>query len=384
MPWRDKSVEELRKEFVEAAATTSNFSSLCREFNITRKTGYKWLNRYQYADDLSDMSRKPHKIANKTPLDMELMIVKLRVSNPGWGPKKLRQVLLDHGIENLPCIKTIGNILNRYSMISPEESAKHTPYIRFEKDNCNDMWQMDFKGEFKTKDGKWCFPLNILDDHSRFLIKTSPFVSTANVVIPTLKSAFEEYGLPYSILCDNGGQFAGFGGGYTQFEKWLMNLDVLPKHGKPRHPQTQGKIERFHRTMKKEFLNIHSYDDVSDVNINLQQWRNKYNTVRPHEALGMKTPSAVYHPSKRDYSKTIKSIEYSGEYMVLKVNYKGYIRYDGWHFYLSETMAGEYIELRFDYENEIINICYRNYQIAQYSITDGTRINRSIYRLYDI
>ena len=147
--------------------------------------------------------------------------------------------------ERLPCIRTINNILKRNNCIDPEESAKRQATQRFEMPECNMMWQTDFKGEFKTQDGKYCYPLDIVDDCSRFCIRIRANDSTAQMVIPVFQSAFDEYGLPDAILSDNGAQFAGFRGGFTQFEKWLMNLDILPIHGRVYHPQTQGKIERF-------------------------------------------------------------------------------------------------------------------------------------------
>ena len=137
------------------------------------------------------------------------------------------------------------------------------------------MWQTDFKGEFLMEDQNYCYPLTIIDDHSRFSIKVAPRLSTKNVVIPVFQEVFSEYGLPDSILSDNGAQFAGFRKGYTQFERWLMELDILPIHGRIKHPQTQGKIERFHRTMKQELLNHTSISNIDDAQVKLENWRKK-------------------------------------------------------------------------------------------------------------
>ena len=171
------------------------------------------------------------------------------------------------------------------------------------------MWQTDFKGEFRMQDQKYCYPLTILDDHSRFSVKIAPHLSTSNVVIPAFLDAFREFGMPDSILSDNGAQFAGFRKGYTQFEKWLMDIDILPIHGRIKHPQTQGKIERFHRTIKQELLNHRDIEDIIDAKKQFDLWRSKYNNLRPHEALGMKTPAEVYTPSKRMYPERIKKYE---------------------------------------------------------------------------
>lgn len=380
MPWESRTVEELRKEFVLAAKNNVNFSALCREFGITRKTGYKWVERYSEGLSLSDKSRKPFNVANKTPDDIEMLIISLRLENPGWGAKKLKEVLEKRGF-SIPCVKTVNNILNRYRCISSEESIKHKPFIRFEKDRCNEMWQTDFKGEFRMADNNYCYPLNIFDDHSRFVIKIAPSLTTANTVIPVFRSAFEEYGMPESVLSDNGSQFAGFRQGFTQFEKWLMNHNVLPIHGRFKHPQTQGKIERFHRAMKDELLKHSIMKDIDDADRQFQLWREKYNNIRPHEALNMKCPADIYMPSKRNYIDSVEPYEYGGQFHVIKVNNWGYVRFDKWQIYLSETMIGEHIEFRPNPHGDSFIACYRNFKIAEFSVYDGKLINRHISRL---
>lgn len=381
MPWECRSMEDQRKEFAQAAAMCSNFSALCREYGITRKTGYKWIERYEADLPMSDQSRRPHTSPGRTPETIELLILAVRAENPGWGAKTIRSVLERKGYTELPCIKTVNNILNRYGCILPEESLKRQPFVRFEKDRCNEMWQADFKGEFRMADSNYCYPLDILDDHSRFSIRITPRLSTANVVIPTFEEAFCEYGMPNSILSDNGAQFAGFRNGYTQFERWLMDLDILPIHGRIKHPQTQGKIERFHRTMKQELLNHTEIADIEDAKIKFSVWRDKYNNIRPHEALGMKTPAEVYKPSERQYREKPEKFEYGGEYPVIKVNSWGYVRFAGHQIYLSETMIGQHIEFRPNPNGASFVACYRNFKIAEFDIQDGHLIHRSIARV---
>ncbi len=381
MPWECKTVEDLRKEFVIAAQSAKNFSALCREFGITRKTGYKWVERAAETGDFSYRSHARNNVSNKTPAETENRILSVRRDNPGWGAKTIHKVLENQGCANLPCVKTVNNILNRHGCISPEESLKRRPFQRFEKDSCNQMWQTDFKGEFRMGDGSYCFPLDIIDDHSRFLIRISPFTSTENVVLPSFREAFREYGMPDSVLSDNGAQFAGFRQGYTQFEKWLMNHDVLPIHGRMKHPQTQGKIERFHRTMKNELLKNNNFRNIDEARLALTEWREKYNHVRPHEALGMKCPGEVYRPSERDYRDEVEIYEYGGQHHVIKVNSWGYVRYANWQVYLSETMAGEYIEFRPNPLGDSFIACYRNFKIAEFDVHTGKLIHRKISRL---
>lgn len=381
MPWESRTVEDQRKEFAQAAMNCSNFSALCREFGITRRTGRKWVERYELQQPLTDRSRRPHTTPTRTPEEIEMLILAVRADNPGWGAKTIHNVLTREGHENLPCVKTVNNILHRYGCISPEESQKRQPFTRFEKSHCNVMWQTDFKGEFRMEDKNYCYPLTILDDHSRFSLKIAPRLSTANVVIPVFKEAFRAYGMPDSVLSDNGAQFAGFKKGYTQFEKWLMDLDILPIHGRIKHPQTQGKIERFHRTMKQELLNHTSIADIEDAQNKFDLWRDKYNNIRPHEALGMKTPAEVYEPSQKQYTEEIQKYEYGGEHHVIKVNSWGYVRFDKWQVYLSETMIDQYIEFRPSPDGETFIACYRNFKIAEFNTDDGQLIHRSIARI---
>ena len=381
MPWERKTVEEQRKEFAQAAICCSNFSALCREFGIDRHTGYKWRERYAEQQPLADRSRRPHTSPTKTPADVERLILAVRADNPGWGARTIREVLMQEGHKNIPCAKTVNNILHRYNCIHPEESLKRKPFTRFEKELCNQMWQTDFKGEFRMADNNYCYPLTILDDHSRFSLKIAPRESTANVVIPAFLEVFREYGMPDSILSDNGAQFAGFKKGYTQFERWLMDLDILPVHGRIKHPQTQGKIERFRRTIKQELLNHTTISDIADAESKFSVWREKYNNIRPHEALNMRTPADVYQASQRQYPEMIERFDYGGEYHVIKVNSWGYVRFDKWQVYLSETMIDQYIEFRPSPDGETFVACYRNFKIAEFDTEDGHLIHRSIARL---
>ena len=381
MSWECRTVEKQREEFVIAAQNCKNFSAVCREFGITRKTGYKWKERNETGAPMTDQNRAPNSVANKTSEQMEQAILRVRAENPGWGAKTIHRVLENAGYQDLPCVKTVNNILNRNGCISEEESQKRVPFVRYAMEHCNDMWQTDFKGEFLLNNGKYCYPLDILDDCSRFALAIRPAETTANVVIPGFEAAFREYGLPKVILSDNGAQFAGFRQGFTQFEKWLMNLDILPIHGRIKHPQTQGKIERFHRSMKEELLKHNTFDDLHQADQALQEWRIKYNTIRPHEALHMLCPAEVYVPSKRSYPDKIKPYEYSGQYHVIKVNSWGYVRFANFQVYLSETMIGEYVEFRPSDDDTAFSLCYRNFKIAEYDAATGKRLNRKISRL---
>lgn len=384
MPWEEKTVEKLREEFVLALERSGNLSATCREFGITRNTGYKWKYRASVDEPISDRfinrSSAPKNVANKTSPETELLILECRKDNPAWGGKTIRKVLENTGQENLPCAKTCNNILKRNGCIDPAESLKHKPYQRFEREQCNELWQTDFKGDFALLDGSRCFPLTILDDHSRFSILIEAKLDTCGVK-DSFRHAFLSYGMPDSVLSDNGAQFAGFRGGYTHFERWLMDCDILPIHGRFMHPQTQGKIERFHRTMKQELLKHNTFADLADVDMHLQNWRRKYNEIRPHEALGLKAPAQVYVPSLRDYREKPDNFEYSGRYPVRKVNNWGYLRFEPVQLYLSETMANTYLEIRPRDDDNSFTVYYRNFKIAEINAASKKLLNRKISRL---
>lgn len=378
MSWETKSVMEQRAAFIaEVEAHQETFSALCRKYGISRKTGYKWVNRASEGLPLCDQSRRPNQQPSKTAQETEQLILDMRRTNPTWGGNTIKAVLESAGVQGLPTGKTCQNIIKRNGLIDPVESQKHTPVQRFERHHCNEMWQTDFKGDFLLGDGVRCYPLTILDDHSRFSIRIEP-KTHADGVKDSFIAAFQEYGLPNSVLSDNGAQFSGFRGGYAQFERFLMDLDIVPIHGRIMHPQTQGKIERFHRTLNQEALR------VTPVNMEharklLQDFRWKYNEVRPHHALGMKTPAQVYQASTRPYYQP-KPYVYDTDARLVKINNWGYLRFGPICVYLSETMADTYLEIRAA-ENDTFLVIYRNYKIATVDATQQKLLDRHIRRL---
>ena len=378
MSWETKTVMEQREQFIRAATEGNDtISALCRYYGISRKTGYKWLSRAAEGLPLCDQSRRPHQQPSKTAEDVEALIVQTRLSHPAWGGKTIRAALEAAGVEGLPSDKTCCNIIKRNGLIDPVESAKHTPYQRFEKHHCNEMWQTDFKGDFLLGNGVRCFPLTILDDHSRYNIRIEP-KEFATDVKTSFIAAFREYGLPNSVLSDNGSQFAGAHKGLSTFERFLMDLDILPIHGRPIHPQTQGKIERFHRTFKQEALRTVP-SNMTDAAAIFENWRWLYNEVRPHHALGLKTPGSIYQASTRAYYEP-KPYVYDEGAKLIKVNNWGYLRFGPNRLFLSEAMADTRVEIRFD-ENDKFKIIYRNYIIASVDAIEGKLLNRHIRRL---
>lgn len=378
MSWETKTVMEQRKQFVlDATAEDANISELCRQYGISRKTGHKWINRAELGLPLCDQSRRPHRQPSKTADDIEQEIIQLRLQHPSWGGKTIRAALEAAGVEGLPSDKTCCNILKRNGLVDPAESLKHKAYQRFEKEHCNEMWQTDFKGDFLLGNGVRCYPLTILDDHSRFSIRIEP-KDSASGVKDSFILAFQEYGLPNSVLSDNGAQFTGPHKGISLFERFLMDLDIQPIHGRPIHPQTQGKIERFHRSLKQEALRV-TPANMAEAKMRLENWRWLYNEVRPHHALGMKTPASVYTSSTRPYYDP-KPYVYEEGAKLVKVNNWGYLRFGSVKLFLSEAMADTKVEIRFA-EDDTISVIYRNYKIASVDAIEGKLIDRHIRRL---
>ncbi|MEE0682150.1 MAG: IS481 family transposase [Candidatus Gastranaerophilaceae bacterium] len=263
MPWEEKTVAQMREEFINMVQQGNySMTEICRQFGVSRKTGYKWLERYKAGEGLEDKSRAPLHQANKTSRETELLILSLREEHPAWGPRKLKRRLADLGYSGLPAVSTVAEILRRNGQISEQESRKHRPIKRFEKEQANELWQMDFKGQFPLMDGSQCFPLTLLDDHSRFSLCLDAKAGQKGAdVSDSLVRLFHTYGLPNAILCDNGKPWGGNRQGISSMDVWFMQLGILPIHIRPHHPQTQGKEERFHLTLDKELLQRCTFDN---------------------------------------------------------------------------------------------------------------------------
>lgn len=376
MPFENKTVFMQRIEFISLAQKPdTNMSLLCKRFGITRRTGYKWLNRYEKygIDGLLDQSRRPKNNKNKTPEEIEEYIAEIR-RNDHWGSKKIYKIVSNerssgkYPFNQIPSKNTITSILRRKGLISEENSEKAKHWIRYEHENPNDLWQMDFKGYFIMEDKNQCHPLTILDDHSRFNIG---LFACGNETTLTVKEklilVFRKYGLPWRILADNGNPW---GTGYqmtqdntrafTQLEKWMITMNIIITHGKPYHPQTQGKDERFHRTLKSELLAYERFYNLDQTQKGFDKWREKYNCLRPHESLDLNTPSSRYKPSERSYSEKINPPEYNISDYKRKVDEKGTISFKGNEYKIGKAFYGETIALRPDIQDGVFNVYFYN------------------------
>jgi transposase InsO family protein len=350
MPWKEVTQMSAKLEFVRFALEESvSFVELCRRFKISRKTGYKLLKRYQEEGEkgLLERSKKPHSSLYKTDESIEEKVTQLRQKRPSWGGRKIRGWLLNHEEKGIPAASTITDILRRHGYIHEEDSKKREKFKRFEHEAANDLWQIDFKGHFEMRQGR-CHALTILDDHSRFSIALKGCQDERGKTIkPHFIKAFEEYGLPWRINFDNGSPWSGGSQSrYTEFSIWLMRLGIRVSFSRPRHPQTNGKDERFHRTLKNELLRYHYFWNISEAQRYFDDWRKDYNYERPHEALSMKPPISRYHVSKRKYPAYLPEMDYLSTDEIRKVNVAGTISYKNRKIFIGEGFRGLPVALR--------------------------------------
>lgn len=360
-----------REEFVKRVLShEKSKSALCREYGISRPTGDKWIARYQIGEKMSNMSRTPFKIANKTPSETESLILGYRKEHPAIGAVKIKRILENKGYEKIPCASTVNAILKRNGCITKEASEAATPYQRFEKSKPNDMWQADFKGHFAMKSGKRCHPLNIIDDHSRFSLCSDALPTEEyGGVKESFERLFKTYGIPHFLLCDNGNPWGtAQSTGFTQFEVWLMELGILTIHGRIRHPQTQGKEESYNRSMTKELLKHTEIADFKDAQSKFDVYREFYNYERPHLALGLDTPAQHYEASSRKYPERIDDWEYPEGYELRKIKESGYLTYGGQGYFLSEAFGNHTIAIRESHFPGCVSLFYRQFRIGRIDV----------------
>lgn len=374
MPWQEASTMSLRTEFVMLASQAgANKRELCRRFGISAKTAYKWLARQatEGSAGLVNRSRRPHSSPGRTEPDTEQAILALRDEHPAWGARKLRTVLGNAGRQGLPQPSTIQAILLRNGRIGPEESVKHRPFIRFEHERPNALWQMDFKGHFALRQGR-CHPLTILDDHSRYSLCLKACCNEQSATVQAaLCETFRRYGVPERIAVDNGAPWGDSGEQrYTQLCVWLIRLGVRVSHSRPYHPQTLGKEERFHETLHRELLSRRHFDDLQQAQDAFDPWRECYNCIRPHEALGMRPPVVRYAPSPKSFPEQLPAVQYVQGELLRKVQDQGRVSYRGRTLRVSKAFRGELVVLRPSVEDDgVIEVFFCHQKIAQWDLT---------------
>ena len=376
MPWKESSKMSSRLEFVTlATAQGANIRALCRSFGISPQTAYKLLARFkeQGIDGLQERSRKPHSSPRRSSAELESQVLALHEKYPCWGARKLATFLPE---DARPHPNTISAILRRHGRQVAASTDVQSPAIkRFEHEAPNLLWQMDFKGHFALTDPQAgrCYPLTVLDDHSRFAIclKACPG-ETGEHVKQALTEAFKRYGLPQRITCDNGNPWGTpKQNGITKIEAWLIRVGVKVSHSRPMHPQTQGKDERFHRTLKRELLERGGFNSLHNCQQAFDRWRDQYNLIRPHQALGQRPPSSRYVASARPYPDQLPTIEYEATDDVRKVRASGCISFSGKQIFVGEGLVGEPVAVRPSDTDGLFQVIFCNRKISEIDLRTG-------------
>ena len=366
MPWKTESVMEQRLKFViEASQRSESFSQLSRDYSISRQTGYKWLKRYQEAGtiaELKERSRRPWHSPRRTSKAVEQRVLAVR-DQKGWGANKIAYVLEKEGVV-LPAI-TIHRILKRQGRIKAE-SAVRLASKRFARDSCNELAQMDFKGDYRLAGGGTCYPLTLIDDCSRYLLGLWPLPSLdGEGVYRVLKRHFQREGVPLEMLMDHGSTWYSNNTehGLTWLSIWLIKQGITIMYSGVHHPQTQGKVERFHRTLKDRTAHRGEPATMSEWRRWADEMRQEYNQERPHESLGMRTPVEIYsRENLRPYQEHPREWEYDGGEVRRLDNEGGFSKYGNWYF-VCQALAKELV--RVDEFDGKLTVTFRHLTIRE-------------------
>jgi len=375
MPWQEQSPMDSRIRFIsDYLSEDYSISELSFKHGISRKTAYKWIERYDRhgADGLKELSRRPHLSPCSTDPLIVRLLLELKHQHIHWGPCKLIAYLNRHHPDmHLPCVSTAGAILKRHNLVKPRKRVSRVPdynqHLIF-PEKPNDVWGADFKGQFRTGDNLYCYPLTITDLKSRYLVNCTGLSGTnLKDTMDCFKKAFTEYGLPVAIRTDNGVPFAGrTAGGLSQLSLWWVKLGIVPERIHKGKPQQNGTHERFHRTLKQETA-INPRANLKCQQLLFESFRNTFNHERPHQALDYKVPSECYSRSERRYTGKIIKPQYDYRMKVRKVKDSGEIKFGACSFYLSQLIAGEHVGLK-EVGEDVWDIYYSFHKLAQCNI----------------
>ena len=370
MPWREASVVDQRREFVTLARAGGNIRELCRRYRISSKTGYKWLVRFsrEGPPGLGDRSRRPHHSPRQVGEGVEGRVVSLRREHPRWGGRKLRRRLQNLGCREVPAASTITAILRRRELLGEGRGSPHA-FVRFEAEAPNDLWQMDFKGHFATLEGR-CHPLTVLDDHSRFCTTLQACRNERGDTVKTrLEMTFRRYGLPRRMLMDNGSPWGSdLEHPNTPLTAWLVRLGVQVVHSGPYHPQTVGKDERFHRSLKAEVITRWDLEGYKECQERFDWWRGVYNFERPHDSLELDVPADRYRSSERSFPETLPAIEYGPGDAIRRVQAGGKIYFKNRGFRIGKPFRGQPVALRATTKDGVWDVYFCHQRISKVDI----------------
>jgi transposase InsO family protein len=374
MPWKGVSVSEQRQRFIEDYLLNYYpISELAERFSISRTTAHKWINRFkQYGDEgYKELSRRPHTCPWETDRTIVDELVKLRKAHPRWGPKKLLELMRRRDPDrDLPSISTAARILAKHGLVKPRRRYRraHPGCPKTVPAGPNDIWAADYKGQFRLKNGKYCFPLTVSDLASRYLlgVDAHPAISLERS-FTHFRRLFDAYGLPKRIRTDNGVPFASNAlARLSQLSVWFIKLGIYPELIEPGKPQQNGVHERMHRTLKQE-ATIPPGSSLAGQQRIFDHFQEEFNHERPHEALAMKQPGEVYSASKRKMPKKLETYDYPAHYLVRRVSRAGTIRVLHNQVFVSNTLHEDYVGLE-EVDDGVYDLYFCFYQIGRYEL----------------
>ena len=350
MPWQEKSAERLRMEFVVAHESQQySFTELCELFGISREAGYRCLRRFREdgIEGLKDRSRAPKSCPHRVDDAIEQLLIEARRKHPTWGPKKLLPWLARRHDIDLPSRSTASQILKRAGLCDVRRRRRRLEHPGKPTTNAaapNALWAADFKGEFLMRDGNYCYPLTVTDQHSRYVLACKALRSTKEIpVLLAFERLFREYGLPEAIRTDNGVPFATIAlGRLSRLSVWWIKIGIRPELTQPSHPEQNGQHERMHKTLKAETTRPPGADLAAQQR-KFDRWRREFNDERPHESLHDASPSMLYSPSARQLPKKLEHPTYPGHFEVRYVSRNNGIRWNSTWINVSSTLREEYV-----------------------------------------
>lgn len=346
-------MEERQRFISRVLESQESFSAICESFGISRKTGYKWIQRFQAGgySGLHDHSRRPNSSPAQLSETLVCELIKLKLAHPTWGPKKIRELYSRLDKQPMPSLSSVDRIFRKAGLVKTRKvrskySGRITTNLQIREPN--DVWTVDFKGWWRTYNQERFEPLTVRDAYSRYLLAACALPdTTAESVKQVFIKLFREYGLPKVIHSDNGPPFASRSNvlGLSQLSAWLLSLGVSIDYSRPGHPQDNGGHERMHKDLK-EGVQVRYRGDAKLYQAELDSWRKEFNHVRPHESLDMKTPTQFYHPSARKYKPGVHPAEYPSHYQVRKVNQTGNIKIGGNYYFITSALRSYLLGLK--------------------------------------
>jgi putative transposase len=355
-------MSERSRFVIDRLRTEWSMTELCLHYGVSRKTGYKWLDRFieEGEPGLLDRSSAPLSCRHKTPDHVVEVLLEARKHHPHWGPGKLLALLAKkHPDWPWPAESTAADILHRHGLVPSRRRRRypgHPGRPETPMTEPNEIWTIDFKGHFRTRDGRYCYPLTVADGYSRYLLGCQAFLSPCHSdTKKTLTSVFREYGLPSIIRSDNGPPFATCAlGRLSRLSVWWIHLGIYPELIEPAHPEQNGRHERMHRTLKAEATRPPAANRRAQQR-RFNSFQRTFNQERPHEALGQETPASVYQPSTRPFPERLPPIEYPNHYETRRVSNNGGIRWNSHWVNVSNVLGGEYVGLE-EVDNDLWNV----------------------------